>query len=72
MLEKEKLKMVKNQMHALKVVHGKKSIKGVTEILSGPKNGNASASADNNEQEMKKQAVKKRERKALDKSFQLA
>lgn len=64
--------MVKNQMHALKVVHGKKSIKGVTEILSGPKNGNASASAANHDQEQKKQAVKKRERKALDKSFQLA
>ena len=37
--EKENLKKIKNDMHALKVVHGKSSIKGVTEILKNPMNG---------------------------------
>ncbi len=38
-LEKEKLKKIKNDMHALKHTHGKSSLKGVTEILKG--SGNA-------------------------------
>lgn len=63
-LEKEKLRKIKNEMHALKEAHGKTSIKGVTEVLRGK--------ADVNEAEVRKQQVKKRERKALDKSLQLA
>lgn len=34
-LEKESMKRLKNDLHALKEVHGKTSIKGVTEILQG-------------------------------------
>ena len=64
-LEKEKLRKIKNEMHALKEAHGKTSIKGVTEVLRGKTDAA-------NEAEVRKQQVKKRERKALDKSLQLA
>ena len=37
-LEKEKMKNVKNELYALKQMHGKKSIKGVTEILNNTNN----------------------------------
>jgi hypothetical protein len=65
-LEKRKLK---NDLHSLKTVHGSKSIRNVTEILSKkPSDKPAGPSHD----DVRKQAVKKRERKALDKSFKLA
>jgi Ribosome biogenesis regulatory protein (RRS1) len=35
-LEKENMKRLKNDLYALKETHGKKSIKGVTEILANP------------------------------------
>lgn len=42
-LEKEKLRKIKNDLHAVKTVHGKSSIKGVNEILAGPEGAKASA-----------------------------
>lgn len=70
-LEKENLRRMKNEMHALKEIHGKSSIRGVAnEILNNNKNSDT-----NNrkaEEEQRKQTIKKRERKALDKSLQLA
>ena len=33
------MRKIKNQMHALKEMHGKTSIKGVTEILKGKSEG---------------------------------
>jgi hypothetical protein len=68
-LEKEKMRKLKNDLHSLKTVHGSKSIRNVTEILSKkPSDKPAGPSHD----DVRKQAVKKRERKALDKSFKLA
>ncbi len=68
-LEKENMRKLKNDLHALKTQHGSKSLKKVTEILSSkPSNNTAGPS----EEEVRKAAIKKRERKALDKSFKLA
>ena len=69
------MRKLKNDLHALKTVHGSKSIKKVTEILSNkPQDGGASngKNAGPSEDEIRKQQIKKRERKALDKSFKLA
>lgn len=66
-LEKEKLKQIKNEMHAQKVLKGKGLTgEGNGKILA--KSGQAGPSAE----EIQKAAVKKRERKALEKSFKLA
>lgn len=63
------MRKLKNDLHALKAQHGSKSLKKVTEILSSkPSNAKAGPS----EEEVRKAATKKRERKALDKSFKLA
>ena len=69
-LEKEKMRKLKNDLHSLKTVHGSKSIRNVTEILS--KKPSDQKPAGPSHDEVRKQAVKKRERKALDKSFKLA
>ncbi len=70
------MRKLKNDLHALKTIHGTKSIKKVTEILNNkPQDGGASNGRNNSgpsEDEIRKQQVKKRERKALDKSFKLA
>ncbi len=64
------MRKLKNDLHALKTQHGSKSLKKVTEILSSkPSNNNTAGPS---EEEVRKAAVKKRERKALDKSFKLA
>lgn len=73
--EKEKMRKLKNDLHSLKTMHGSKSIKNVTEILNNKKDAVAAKTGRNNgvsEDEIRKQATKKRERKALDKSFKLA
>jgi hypothetical protein len=65
------MRKLKNDLHALKAQHGSKSLKKVTEILSSkPSNNNNTAGP--SEEEVRKAATKKRERKALDKSFKLA
>jgi regulator of ribosome biosynthesis len=73
-LEKENLKRMKNELHAIKATHGKSSLKkGVNEVLASSNqqkafNGGASKRALNEEHS----DIKKRERKALDKSLSLA
>jgi hypothetical protein len=69
-LEKEKMRKLKNDLHALKATHGSKSLKNVTNILSNKPADQKPAGP--SQDEIRKQAIKKRERKALDKSFKLA
>ena len=77
-LEKENLKRMKNELHAIKAQHGKSTLKkGVNEVLASSNVPNVKAGFAGNqdkklEQEHRKNEVKKRERKALDKSLSLA
>jgi hypothetical protein len=77
-LEKENLKKMKNELHAIKAQHGKATLKkGVNEVLASSnvpnqKAGFAGKQSKSLEQEHKKNEIKKRERKALDKSLSLA
>lgn len=78
-LEKENLKQMKNELHAIKAQHGKSTLKkGVNEVLASSNKPNHRANFSGPkqtktlEQEHKKSEIKKRERKALDKSLSLA
>ena len=46
MHEKEKMKTLKNDLHRIKELHGKKSIRGATEIITGTQGSGSAATAE--------------------------